>query len=584
MPSCVGIPGMIVLGLTAPLSHNTAACIVVDGELIAFCEEERFVGIKHAPRYVPKNAITYCLHEANVRFDDVDYVALGYDSVFKGALGNFARNILEGNYRRSILEQGAFAEYFLQMYRQMDFFCTLTKRSRREIAKKLIFVQHHVAHAASAARCSGFDATNIITLDGVGEAESGSFGYMRDNRVVKLGSVGINQSLGWFYSTVTGLLGFKEHSHEGKTMGLAPYGTPDPRMLEGVAELTPTGWKLAKDLPQQLLMRMGERRKRDEPLTDKHKCLAASAQQFLEGAAKRRATWLYKKTGIRNVCLAGGVALNCDMNSKLWDLDWVENIYVQPASNDAGTALGAALEVYAQKSGKPCAKISHSFYGPKYGDAAIESVLLESKLGYRRLKSLREAAQMIADGKIVGWVQGRMEFGPRALGGRSIVAHPGLAGMKDKINGEVKHREDWRPFAPSVLEEHAASYFKAYYPSPFMLMTFEVFEEKKADIAEAVHVDNTARVQGVTRAANPRYYDLIKEFFGITGIPVVLNTSFNDKEKPISMSPRDALQTFFTTGLDVLILEDFVLEKIPAQQAQALKANGASHQQTYSIQ
>jgi len=550
---------MLILGLTAPISSNTAACIVRDGNLLALAEEERFIGIKHAPKTVPSNAIRYCLKTAGVTIDEIDYIAIGFDSPVRAAIKNLVANAKEGNFKRLVRESGAYLEYFTQMQRQNDFLKSLSREG--SVSRKLVFVDHHLSHAASAVRLAGYDESVVITLDGVGEDNAGMIGYLKDGNITKLQNVPINQSLGWLYGDVTFLCGFKSHSHEGKTMGLAAYGKPDLKMFEGIADLTPNGYRLANGFAQKLRDRF-KHRKPHEEITDYHKNLAATVQLFLEEAVLRVASQVADKFNSRNLALAGGVALNCDMNYRLTRSGRFDKIFVQPAANDAGTALGAAFEV-AHKKGSVSRsfKLDHAYYGPAYDDEEIEQLLRESKIPYRKVTSVQEVAHMIHDGKIVGWFSGRMEFGPRALGGRSILASPKIADMKEKINKECKHRENWRPFAPSVLSEYCEEYFENYHSSPFMLMTFKVRENALDKLASTIHVDQTARVQEVRRESSPRYYDLIEEFRKISGVAALLDTSFNDKEKPICLSPRDAIQTFYTTGLDALVLENFILEK-----------------------
>ncbi len=551
---------MIILGISAPISENTSACIVKDGELLALAEEERFIGIKHAPRMVPRNAVKYCLNETGIELDQVDKIAIGFGSPLNAGAKNIFRNIFERNFSRLVRETGAYAEYFLAMQRQLIFLNELS--DRKDIKKKLTFIDHHLAHAASAVRCSGFEDSILITLDGVGEDNAGLLGYFKDNRIHRLRSIPINQSLGWLYGEVTSLCGFKSHSHEGKTMGLAAFGKPDLGLFNGIAELNPRGYELKKDFAKKLKSKI-IRRLPSEEISDYQKNLAATVQHFLEEAVFNLAKDVSKFSTSRNLCLAGGVALNCDMNFRLSTSREFDNIYVQPAANDAGTALGAALEV-ASKFSKPPRNhflLKHAQYGPRYGSDEIEDMLKESKISYRKASGSKEIAKLIADGKIVAWFNGRMEFGPRALGGRSILANPSIFGMKEKINAECKHRENWRPFAPSVLKEYCDEYFENYHHSPFMLMTFKVKEQHREKLAATIHVDDTARVQEVDMNYSPKYYEVIEEFRKITGIAAVLDTSFNDKEKPICLTPRDAVQTFFTTGIDVLVLENFILEK-----------------------
>ena len=549
---------MNILGITAPISENTAACVLRDGKLVAFAEEERFVRIKHAPRMVPKGAIEYCLREAGISIKEIDFIAVGYESVFRSWAKDVLANLLERNWGKLIPENGAYLEYFIGTARLKRYFLNLDKTG--ETWKKLRYVNHHLAHAASTARFSGFQESIIVSLDGVGENNAGLFGYYRNGKISVLRTVPMNQSLGWLYGNTTEICGFKKHSHEGKLMGLAAYGKVNPDLLREIAELREDGYYLKKGWVKRLEKRFRKREKNEE-IGQGHKDLAATVQNFCEVAVMRVARSLHKKTKIRNVSLAGGVALNCDMNSKIIGLDCFDHIFIQPAANDAGTALGAAAEVYFQKTEKPCEKLTNSYYGPDYSQEKIEGILKESKLKYRRISGLEEVARMISDGKIVGWFAGRMEFGPRALGGRSILANPSLPHIKDKINREVKHRESWRPFAPSILAKYAADYFENYHSSPFMLLTFKTRPEKEKDIQAAIHIDKTARVHEVSAQTNPRYHELVSEFHKISGIPAVLNTSFNDRGEPICMSPKDAIRTFSSTGLDALVLEDFILEK-----------------------
>jgi carbamoyltransferase len=549
---------MRILGLTAPISENTAACLLEDGRLVAFAEEERFTRVKHAPRMIPINSIEYCLKQAGISLYDVDFIAIGWESVFRGWGKNIFANLKEGNFKRMIRENGAYLEYFLKMFRLKDYLSSLDETEKSW--KKVRYIPHHIAHAASAARFSGFDESIIISLDGVGEDNAGLLGYFRNGKIHPIQQIGINQSLGWLYSKATEICGFTPHSHEGKLMGLGAYGNPDINLLKNIAELTDDGYILKKNWTESF-EKIFKKRKKGGEITQEYKDLAASVQHFVEEAATRLVQYLYKKTKIRNIVLAGGVTLNCDMNARLLKLDCFDHIFIQPAANDAGTALGAAAEIYFQETGKKCETLTHSYYGPKYSNEEIEKILKDSKIKYRKISDLAEIARKIFEGKIVGWFSGQMEFGPRALGGRSILANPSLPGMKDKINERVKHREPWRPFAPSILKEYAADYFENYHSSPFMLLTFRTEPDKIKDIQAAVHIDGTARVQEVSKETNPKYYELISEFQKISGVPALLNTSFNDRGEPICLSPRDALKTFFSTGLDILVLENFILEK-----------------------
>ena len=549
---------MKILGLTSCLSWNIAACTVINGKLIDFVEEERFNQVKHSPRKFPKNAIDYCLKNSNLTIDDFDFIAIGFDSPIKASLKNFIRNLSEGNFIRAIQELGAYAEYFVENQRMKAYLNKISKNGN--IQKKLVYMNHHLTHAASAARCSGFNECIILTLDGVGEDESGSVSVYSNGNIKKLKSIGMNQSLGALYTDFTALCGFKSHSHEGKTMGLAPFGSLIEGLQEKLIKFHHKGYTLKKNWNKTLIKSFKSRRP-DEDLSDIHKNLAFTAQDSLEKCALSIVNYYSKKLNIKNIALAGGVALNCDMNTKILFSKNIDEVFVQPASNDAGCALGAALELYYQKTNiDPNFRLKNSYYGPSYSQKEVIDFLVESKISYRK-SSLDALAKLLSNGSLVGWFNGKMEFGPRSLGGRSILAHPSIKGIKDKVNNEVKHRETWRPFAPSVLYEHQHEYFKHSYFSPFMLMTFESKQEKLETIQEVIHVDNTSRIQSVRKEDSPEFYELIYKFYELTGIPMLLNTSFNDAEKPICLSPRQAVQTFYSTGLDYLYIEGLLLSK-----------------------
>lgn len=546
---------MNILGLTAPLSWNPAAAIIKNKKLIAIAEEERFNGVKHAPRMLPLKAMEYCLKEANLKFSEIDYIALGYRSPVTGYLLSLVENTKNLNFKRAVREIGAFSEYGIGIIRLKDWL------SNKGFKGQIVYIPHHLAHASSAYRCSGFDEANIITIDGQGEDDAGFLGYGKDGQIIKEFKIGHHKSLGWVYSEFTDLLGFTSHSHEGKVMGLAGWGK---KVLDtsDLFEVSEYDYKLKKDWYKKLFENFGPRRNRNEELTAKHKDLAKTVQDFTEKAGITLVKKIYQKTGIRNFCLAGGVALNCDMNSKIAELDFVDNLFIQPASNDAGTAIGAALECANMFGENADFKMDHAYWGPEYSDTEIEKMLTESKLKFKKSSNIEtEIAKYLADGKIVAWCQGRMELGPRALGNRSILGNPSLKGMKDKINNEVKHREVWRPFAPSVLEEEAEKYFENYIPNPFMLITLTVKEDMRDKIKEAMHIDNTARIQSVSKKTNPKYHKLISEFYKLTKIPVLINTSFNDEGQPIVNTPKEAVKTFYSTGIDVLALGNFILTK-----------------------
>jgi len=542
---------VIILGITHPISWNNAACILVDGQLIAWVEEERLNRIKHAPRMAPRLAMDYCLKQAGIKLEQVDYIAVGFDSVMRAVLGTLRseERFLSGlNQAAMWLRDGITYEKKLPLEGY--------DRSR------VVFVNHHQAHAASAFYASGFPEANILSLDGSGGNESGILGFGQGTKIEIFKTVSNRGSWGLMYEEITEKLGFRRHSGEGKVMGLAAYGTPDPKGLPFV------NWD--GDFPvidpetRKTFVNAIQPRKKEDPITDYHENLAATLQDTLERAGKCMADYLYNKTGIRRLCLAGGTALNCSMNGKLALLPFVDEIFIQPAAYDAGTALGAAMTVYVEKTGNwPDWKMEHAYWGPEFTNEEIEEALKAfSNYPYKKSSNIfSETAQILADGKIVGWFQGRSEVGPRALGNRSILANPSLPEMKDRVNNQVKHRESWRPFAPSVLEERVDRYVANPMPSPFMILAFNALPERQAEIVAAAHVDGTIRPQTVSKATNPRYWQLIKRFEEITGIPAVLNTSFNVDSQPIVNTPEEAIDTFINCGIEVLAIGDFLVWK-----------------------
>lgn len=549
---------MYILGITGPISHNNAAVILKDGKLLAAAEEERFVGVKHSPRMPAINAIKYCLSYAGITLNEVDHFAVGYRTPISCAIRAFPENIKGLQFRRGVLELGAFTEYFIRLF---DLRRSLSTMDKSSLEKKWTFIPHHLAHAASAYRASSFSKANILTLDGQGDNDSGMLGFGNNGDIKQIKKIGSLNSLGWFYSEGTGLLGFKPHSEEGKTMGLAPYGKPVFDMKKYI-QISNGGFKLSRNWNSSFWKDFGPERKPNEEITEKHKNIAASVQNSLEMAGVSLAKELFKKTGITKFCLAGGTTLNCDMNSRILQLDFTEDIFIQPAAQDAGTALGAALELYSSLGYKNNFVMDHAYWGPEYSNDEIEKVLKESKLKYDEYDDIEGiVAEKLAEGNIIGWFQGRMEWGPRALGNRSILADPSIPNMKVKINNEVKHREVWRPFAPSILDRAGDEYFENYHPNQFMLLTFLTKEEKRKEIEAAIHVDYTARSQHVEKGTNPRFYKLIENFEKESSIPGVLNTSFNDKGQPIVRDPRQAIQTFYSTGLDYLAIGNFLLSK-----------------------
>ncbi len=541
---------MIILGLTHPISWNNAACVLVDGQLVAMAEEERFNRIKHSPRMPAQKAMEYCLREAGVSLDQVDYVAIGFDSALRAARGNI-------NWREplSSLNQAAFWLKEGQVYERLLPLDDIDK-------DKIIFVSHHMSHAASAYYASGFEDANIISLDGSGGTESGILAYGEEGEIHTLETVSNRGSWGLLYESITEKLGFRRHSGEGKTMGLAAYGTPDAEGLPVInwdVSIPSIDPKRRKAFVSSLTTRGAE-----EPILQAHKDLAATLQDSLERAALTMADWLHSHSGSSRICLAGGTALNCSMNGRLAQLPWLSEIFVQPAAHDSGSALGAALYVHRQVTGqRPNWVMKHVYWGPEYDNESIESALKSfTGINYHRSDDVTsETAELLAGDRIVGWFQGRLEIGPRALGNRSILANPSNPAMKDLVNMKVKHREPWRPFAPSILEEKISRYVDTKHPSPYMILAFDCKQEVRDEIISAIHIDGTCRPQTVNRETNPRYWQLIKEFEARTSIPAVLNTSFNVNKQPIVNTPHEAIDTFINCGMEALAIGDFIVLK-----------------------
>jgi carbamoyltransferase len=550
---------MIILGVSHPISWNPAACLVIDGELVAMVEEERLNRVKHAPRMSPVLATEYCLQSAGITMRDVDVVAVGFGRPLDAALGHVRRvGLLRGWY-------GGLRWFYETAYHGRNI------PGQRE-GRRIVFVNHHLAHAASTFFPSGFAQANILSLDGSGGSESGILAYGDGAGITTLELLSNHDSWGHLYELITGKLGFRRHSGEGKTMGLAPYGTPDPKGLPFIdwsGEIP----RIDKDGRQRFIANLRERQS-NEPLTQAHKDLAATLQHTLERAGLQMVEAMYRRTGSRRLCLAGGVALNCSMNGTLLRSPFVDEIFIQPAAHDGGTALGAALAVHTKLTGKrPRFRMEHAYWGPEYDNDQILPALKAAGITHLRRSDdiCRDTARVLRAGKIVGWFQGRAEVGPRALGSRSILADPSIPDMKDRVNLQVKRRESWRPFAPSMLEEYTDQYVEHAAPSPFMILAFQACSDKLEAITSATHVDGSCRPQTVSRRIQPRYWGMIDAFRELSGIPVVLNTSFNIDSQPIVCSPADAAWTFLNCGLDYMAIGDYLVWKqetaLPEEQA-----------------
>jgi carbamoyltransferase len=578
------IPPRIV-GLTAILGLNAyhgdaAAALVVDGELIAAAEEERFNRVKHCAGF-PVQAAAWCLEEGGLARGDLDHVAIGRDP--KANLGHkVLRTLLHGaspRYLRARLENAA---------RVRDVRAELERALGGEIRADLHNVEHHQAHVASAFFVSPFEDAAILTLDGFGDFASTMLAEGRGSSFRVLERVLFPHSLGIFYTAVTQWLGFPKYGDEGKVMGLAPYGTPrfleEMRLIvrpkgdlfelgleffrhdkEGVDmtwdEGTPTIGRLFSEGLEETL---GPAREPKAELTSLHEDVAASLQAVLEEIYLHLVRALWERTRIPRICLAGGVALNAVANGRVRPETPFDDVFVQPAAGDSGIAVGAAYYVWNQELGRARGFVmEHAYAGPSYTEEECAAALAAAGLDGERLDDdalFPEVAERIAAGDVVGWFQGRMEFGPRALGNRSILADPRRPDMKDVLNERIKHREPFRPFAPSVLAESTGEWFEQDYPSPYMVLVYKTRVEKRELVPAVNHVDDTGRLQTVTESANPRYYRLIREFGRVTGVPILLNTSFNENE-PIVMTPEQAIETFQKTRMDLLVLGNRVVRR-----------------------
>jgi carbamoyltransferase len=568
-----------ILGVN--VSHDAAAALIVDGEIVACAAEERFNRIKHYG-YMPVEAVRYCLEAGGIEMGDLDYIASTVSVLDPGLILLFQ------------LDEAAIE----QALRDNDYSRFSWENLRYRLSKKLhrpaippnyvklfnksphthiIRVDHHAAHAAAAYYTSGYKERNslIITSDGVGDGTSIAIWRPENGRLKNIRRYGTAGSLGFFYAVVTEALGWWVGDGEGKTMGLAPYGNPEafpdaeldiilPHFREGELikpiKFEPIGLIYLQDtshwhfLSSEKIKNVIDRRGRED--------VAAKAQKLLEEEMVPLVQYWVQKEGATHVATAGGVFLNVKMNQRIIESRMVEQFHIYPDAGDAGLAVGAALEIYHARSGDgQSTPIQDTYWGPSYSKGEIESALRTRNIPYCGVEDIgAECAALLAKGKIVGWFQGRMEAGPRALGGRSILMDPRRAENKDIINARVKYREAFRPFCPSITAEAARRYFKIDREERYMICSYGVNGRAVAEIPAVVHVDQTVRPQ-VVRPSSARYYRLIEEFDRLTGVPALLNTSFNIKGEPIVCSPSDAIKCFFDTGMDVLAMEDFLISK-----------------------
>lgn len=583
-------PMTLILGINA-FHADAAAALVKDGHILGAVEEERFRRIKHWAGF-PTESIKWCLQEASVSIGEVDHISINtqpkahrarkiYYSIFSRANPRFLINRWKNKRERNNLKQ--------QLEKSFP---------NQRIHAELHYIEHHHAHLASAFYPSPFDESSIVSVDGFGDFASGAWGFGEDHRIRTEGHIFFPHSLGAFYTAITQYLGFPNYGDEYKVMGLAPYGNPTYlRQMQKLVRLRNNGtYKLdlhyfqhsgKKDLDHQwshgtpvvgrhwsnaLEDLIGPARAADEPLEQHHMDIAKSAQTMYEDAFFNLLDAIYRKDGCSNLCIAGGCGANSVANGKVAERTNFKNVYVQAAAGDAGGALGAALEVWHRISKKRSLPMNNAYLGYRTDMKEIEALLNmpqvrkeleDASCSVRELENgeiCEEIATALTDGLVVGWFEGRMEWGPRALGHRSILGDPRRADMKDILNLKIKRRESFRPFAPSILREEVSNWFETDGNVPFMMQVFTIQQERRKFIPAVTHVDGSGRLQTVTEDDNRRYYQLIRKFYEKTGVPMILNTSFNENE-PIVCTARQALDCFLRTRMDILVLENVVIKR-----------------------
>lgn len=577
-----------ILGINAAY-HESAAALIINGQLIAAIEEERLNRVKHAkeakidnPDELPVNAITWCLGMGDISLAEVDIIAFSFNPV---------RRLTHNLAIQDFSSPGDWGTLSGETLFQNKLLSIPEKFRRLGFKGQFQWVEHARAHAASAFYPAPFEEAAILSVDGIGEIESSLLGYGNRDTITTLKQAIYPNSLGFLWEKFAKYLGHSEYD-ACKIMSLASFGSADAyaghfkdfiKIDQERFEIDPSfiRFRVEDYAPMEKLFGL-PRRGKDEALQDAHMNIAAALQQVTTDILMNQVHYLHAQTKSANLCMAGGVALNCVANRAIFEDGPFEKIYIQPAANDAGTALGAALHAYYSiHSGEHFQPfvLEHTYLGPGFSDQDVLRNLEDAGVTYEHIPDIATTvAQLISEGNVVGWFQGRMEFGPRALGNRSLLADPRDPEMIKRMNRLVKHREDHRPFCPSVLEEDAAEWFeikKDAIASRYMLMAYPVKADKKDEIPAVVHVDGTCRIQQVQASVNPEYHGLITAFKKITGVPVLLNTSFNDRE-PIVCTPEDAIRTFLKTKIDFLVLGNFLLRKTDNLVRQTVAAGAAT--------
>jgi len=576
---------MYILGLNA-YHGDASATLIKNGEIVLAIEEERLNRLKHSAGF-PTLAIKACLKEAGISISNIDHIAISTDPS-----ANLKKKVLYGLSRITKIHK-MLRERLAKVGKTRDLKTILAEELEIEteaITAKIHNVEHHLAHIASCFYVSPYDDAAFLTIDGMGDFVSSKWGRGSGNNLEVMGQVEYPHSLGYLYTAITQYLGFPYYGDEGKVMGLAPYG--EPRYLEDFGDILRSkkgeiGFELNLDYFRHheegiqmqwedgqpkvgqmysdcLTKKLGSARSPDEPYNQHHKDVAASLQRHLELVTLDMMQKLAEETGSKRLCLAGGVALNSVLNGKIRQKTPFEEIYIHPNAGDGGTSLGAAYYLWNAEFEKQKPKpVEHAYLGLRFNDDEITKALAEAGYHPEPLEAgqlAQQTAELIADGNVIGWFQGKMEWGPRALGSRSIVVDPRRSDMKDILNQRIKRRESFRPFAPSILEEFTGEYFEQDYPAPTMLMVYKIKKEKQQQIPAVTHIDGSGRLQTVSREHAPKYYGLIDAFRELTGVPVLLNTSFNENE-PIVCTPEDAIACFKRTKMDVLAIGNYIVQK-----------------------
>jgi carbamoyltransferase len=576
---------MTILGINA-YHADASASLLIDGKLIVAIEEERFTRTKHWAGF-PVQSIIFCLKEANISLSDIDYIAIGRDpkaKLFKKLRFLLSSPIHAFRYALTRLHNAKQVSSIEEILMQVDTSCSLDI-----LKKKIVQVEHHRAHLASAFYPSPFHEAAVLSIDGAGDFSTTMLGMAKGASLEVLESIDFPHSLGVFYTAMTQLLGFPYYGDEYKIMGLAPYGNPIyVDALRNVIQIIPDGlFKLnlnyfqsphkgyvyysEDNLPlvhslfnEKMEMRFGMLRKKDEPLTQHHKDLAASVQRITEEVIFHVLNYLHKTTGLNKVCIAGGVAQNSVANGKITRNTPFKEVYIPSAGHDAGISMGAAYWVHHHQAAQQrSAAVFNACTGSQYSNEEIITVCKELNLEYKQIDEATlfdYVASRLAEGKVVGWFNGRAEFGPRALGGRSILADPRRVDAKELLNSKIKRRESFRPFAPSILKEQVKAWFEIDEPVPFMEKVFPIKKDKQALIPAVTHADGSGRLQTVDKEVSNRYYKLIDAFYQQTEVPILLNTSFNENE-PIVNAPIEAIRCFLRTDMDLLVMQNIVLER-----------------------